>query len=81
MQVNEVLSAILSRTDKTQEAVSLELGHARTWASVVKGKRRSPALATVADVADVAGCDVQIIDRSTGDVVAIVTPPRRAAAE
>lgn len=78
MQVNELISAMLDRCDKSQEAVSLELGHAKSWASVVKSKKRTPSIATVIDVADVAGCDVCIIDRKTGAVVATVTPPRKA---
>lgn len=79
MLVNELIGALLARCEKSQEAISLELGHAKSWASVVKSPRRVPSVATVADVADVAGCDVCIIDRETGAVVATVTPPRRAA--
>ena len=38
-----------------------------------------PKLDTVADVADVAGVDVVLIDRATGDRVGVVDPPRQSA--
>lgn len=79
MQVNELLRALVERSGKSYRQVSAELGKSPNWAGAVSMPTRSPAMATVADVADVAGCDVAIIDRETGAVVATVTPPRRAA--
>ena len=38
----------------------------------------SPSLATVTDIADVVGLDVCLVDRSTGEVVAVVEPPHLA---
>ena len=79
MQVNELLRALVERSGKSYRQVSAELGKSPNWAGAVSMPTRSPAMATVADVADVAGGDVAIIDRETGAVVATVTPPRRAA--
>ena len=79
MMVNELLRALVERSGKSYRQVSAELGKSPNWAGAVSMPTRSPAMATVADVADVAGCDVAIIDRETGAVVATVTPPRRAA--
>lgn len=79
MQVNELLRALVERSGKSYRQVSAELGKSPNWAGAVSMPTRSPAMATVADVADVAGCDVCIVDRETGAVVATVTPPRRAA--
>ena len=79
MQVNELLRALVERSGKSYRQVSAELGKSPNWAGAVSMPTRSPAMATVADVADVAGCDVAIIDRETGAVGATVTPPRRAA--
>lgn len=78
MQVNNVMRALVERSGKSYRQVSAELGKSATWASNVAMPTRTPRLDTVADVADVAGCDVCIIDRDTGAVVATVTPPRRA---
>ena len=36
---------------------------------------------TVADVADVLGYDLAVIDRETGEAVAVIEPPRRASAD
>lgn len=78
MLVNQVLRSVIERSGKSYRQVSAELGKSQNWAGAVSMPSRSPALATVADVADVAGCDVCVIDRETGAVVATVTPPRRA---
>ena len=79
MQVNTCIRSMLAaRPDTSGAAVSRALGHTDRWASVVGMTTRSPALATVADVADVLGYDVAVVDRATGEVVAVVDPPRRA---
>ncbi len=78
MQVNGIIQAIVTRSGKSANRLSADLGRSREYVRNAAGKE-SPALATVADVADVAGCDVCIVDRETGAVVATVTPPRRAA--
>lgn len=78
MQVNDVINCLINRSGMPAERLSLELGHSKSWASVVRRTTRTPRLDTVADVADVAGCDVVIVDRETGATVATVTPPRRA---
>ena len=58
-------------------ALSAELGKSPNWAGVSSMPGRSPELATVTDVADVAGVDVVLVDRATGERVAVVDPPRR----
>ncbi len=77
MQVNQLLRAIVERSGKSYRQVSADLGKSPNWAGTVSMPTRSPALATVADVADVAGIDICLIDRETGAIVATVTPPRR----
>lgn len=77
MQVNELLRAIVERSGKSYRQVSAELGKSANWAGAVSMPTRSPALATVTDVADACGCDVCVVDRETGAVVATVTPPRK----
>lgn len=68
-----------ARPNMSGAAVSRELGRSDRWASVVGMPNRSPALATVADIADVLGFDVAIIDRETGERVGTIEPPRSQA--
>ncbi len=79
MQVDRVIRAMIDRSTLSANAVSAALGKSREWARLTAKPGRDPKIGTVADVADVAGCDVCIVDRETGAVVATVTPPRRAA--
>lgn len=79
VQVNDVIAALVKRSGKSYNAVSADLGRSREYVRQAATSKRGPALATVADVADAAGCDVVIVDRETGATVATVTPPRRAA--
>lgn len=80
VQVNTCIREILaSRPDVSGSAVSRELGRSERWASVVGMPTRSPALATVADVADVLGYDVVVRDRATGADVGTIEAPRRGA--
>lgn len=76
MQVSGIISAIITRSGKNANQLSADLGRSREYVRNAASKA-APSIATVADVADAAGCDVCIIDRETGAVVATVTPPRR----
>lgn len=78
MLVNDVISALVDRSGKSCNAVSAELGKSREYVRQASMTKRGPALATVADVADVAGVDVVLVDRATGAALGTVEPPRRA---
>lgn len=75
MQVNDVVAALVEHSGMSSNRVSAALGRSREY--IRNSLYRSPQLATVADVADVAGCDVVIVDRETGATVARVDPPRQ----
>ena len=77
MQVDKLIGLLVERSGLSDRRVSLDLGKCETWARNTKKNAKDSRIGTVADVADVAGCDVCIIDRETGAVVATVTPPRR----
>lgn len=77
MQVNKVIKWLLTKTDKSAEGLSVELGRSKSWARVVSLPTRSPALATVCEVADACGYDVALVERSSGEVAAVVEPPER----
>ena len=75
MQVDRVIRALREKSGLSQRDLSSELGRSRTWAQTVETAGRSPALATVATVADVAGVDVCLVDRATGETIATIDPP------
>ena len=78
MQVNTCIRELLAaRPDTSGAAVSRELGRSERWASVVGMPTRSPALATVADVADALGYRLDVVDVATGERVGTIEAPRR----
>lgn len=77
MQVDSVIRGIVAASGRTLVDVSIDLGRSSAWASNVGRAGRSPALATVAEIADALGYEVAIIDRASGEVVARVDPPTR----
>ena len=77
MQLDEVIRTLVGRSGMSGRAVSQELGHVPTWIGSVGAAGRVPSLGTVADVADVAGVDVALVDRETGETIGTVEPPRR----
>lgn len=80
MQVTDVFSYLVKRSGMSARALSLSLGKADTWARNSAG--RDTKLSTVTTVADVAGLDLALIDRETGEAVAVIDPPdRREATE
>ena len=81
MQVDRVIREIVETSGKTFTGVSRELGHSPHWCGNVAASGRSPALATVADVADVAGMRLDVVDVETGETVGSIEPPRRSAAD
>lgn len=76
MQVDRLIRWIVEASPQSMQSVSRELGHEASWCRSVARAGRSPALATIADVADVLGYDVAIVDRESGKIVAVVDPPR-----
>ena len=78
MQVDRIVRALIEHSGMSTRAVSAALGRGSSWASTTAQPGRSPSLATVADVADVAGVDVVLRDRATGADLGTVTPPRQA---
>ena len=79
MQVNTCISEMLRKRGATRAGVSRELGRSASWCGMVAAPSRSPALATVADIADALGYEVTIIDRATGERVGTIEPPRQSA--
>lgn len=78
MQVNEVIRSMLDARGASARGTSLDLGRAPSYMQTVASPKRVPSIATVADVADVLGYDLAIVDRTTGEELGRVAPPRRA---
>lgn len=76
MQVDEAIRLLIEHSGQSARAVSLELGHAEAWARLTAGPGRDPKTGTLADVADVAGVDVALVDRATGETLGTIEPPR-----
>lgn len=79
--IGRAIRAALDGGPHSARAVSRALGRSEAWAGVAARPSSSPSLATVADIADVQGLDVCLVDRATGEVVAIVEPPHLARAD
>lgn len=77
MQVDRTVRALISHSGMSDRAASQAMGKADSWARLTAAPGRDPKLSTVADVADLAGVDVVLVDRATGAEVGRVDPPRR----
>lgn len=80
MQVNTCIRELAAQRGESLRQLSADLGRAATWASNVSLPTRSPALATVADVADVLGYRLDVVDAATGERVGTIEAPRRLQA-
>lgn len=79
MQVNDCIKGMARTAGVSLAEVSRRMGRSERWASVVGAPSRSPALATVADVADVLGYRLAVFD-GAGRVVGTIEAPRSVAA-
>ncbi|MEY8436141.1 hypothetical protein AAK967_00115 [Atopobiaceae bacterium 24-176] len=77
MQINEVVRALLDHSGKSARSISIALGKADNWARLTARNSQNPKLGTIANVADLAGCDIAIVDRATGETIATIDPPKR----
>lgn len=71
----DVIRAIVNESDKTAYRICKELGRALTYITTTRD-RKEVQLATVANIADVCGMDVVIIDRKTKKRICKVDAPR-----
>lgn len=77
MQVDSVIRTLLDHSGISDRGVSAALGKSPAWAGLTAQRGRDPKLSTVCAVADIAGVDVVLIDRETGERLGIVEPPPR----
>lgn len=79
MQVNTCIRELLAARAISPRRVSAELGRSSEFVRNVAAPTRSPALATVADVADVLGYRLDVVDAATGERVGTIEAPRRTS--
>ena len=77
MKTDEIVRELLSRSDMSMRSISLALGKADNWARLTAKKSRNPRIDTIATIADLTGVDVCLVDRSTGQTLGVVEPPRQ----
>lgn len=77
MKAHEAMPYLVKVSGRSQRDVSRTLGKAGTWASNLIRTKADSKLSTIADVADLAGVDVCLVDRATGETIATIEPPRR----
>jgi hypothetical protein len=81
MDSKDVLESLVKRSGLTYGQVSRALRKSPQWARNSSINHSKPLLDTVADVADVCGVDVKLVDRGTGEVVALIDPPHKVKGE
>lgn len=81
MDYSDVLSGLIHHAGISYGETSRRLGKSPNWALNSSAPGRNPKLSTVADVADVCGVDVKLVDRETGEIVGVVDPPHRVKGE
>lgn len=80
MRVDQALRLLIAHSGLSDRAVSAALGRSPSWARLSAGPGRDPRTGTLADVAAVAGVDVVLRDRTTGEELGTIEPPRRSRA-
>lgn len=78
MQVDACIRDMCKASGASMRGVSAALGKSPAYVRLAGKSGGSPALATVADVADVLGYDVVVRDRRTGEDVGTIAAPRRS---
>lgn len=77
----DVLLGLIRHAGLSYGETSRRLQKSPSWARNTALPKRDPKLSTVADVADVCGVDVKLVDRETGEIVGVVDPPHKGKRE
>ena len=77
MQVDTCIRDMCKASGASMRGVSAELGKSPAYVRLAGKAGGSPALATVANVADVLGYRLDVVDVATGERVGTIEAPRR----
>ena len=80
MQVDTCIRDMCKASGASMRGVSAALGKSPAYVRLAGKAGGSPALATVADVADALGYRLAVVDAVTGETVGTIEAPRRAGA-
>lgn len=71
MQAQEAFRYVLDNSGKSQRQISRDLGKVDTFISSMLSGKRTPGLQLMANVADVCGYDLLLVNRQTGEAIPI----------
>ena len=77
MHVDTCIRDMCKASGASMRGVSAALGKSPAYVRLAGKDGGSPALATVADVADVLGYRLDVVDAATGERVGTIEAPRR----
>lgn len=69
MQAQEAFRYVLDNSGKSQRQISRDLGKVDTFISSMLSGGRTPGLQLMANVSDVCGYDLVLVNRSTGETI------------
>lgn len=71
MESKEALRYVVNHSGKSQRAISVELGKVPTYISATFTQGSIPTVETLANVANVCGYDLLLVNRETGETISI----------
>lgn len=74
LSTSDVVRWCVDRSGLSLRAAGVALGHSSAWAGMAAG-RAAPRLDTVVSIADLAGYDLALVERSSGRVAATIQLP------
>ena len=77
MRPEETIHVALDHAGLTPYAASLRMGRAHSYVGSLLARKSAPTMRTAADVCDVCGVDVVLVDRATGKPLGRVDPPHK----
>lgn len=77
MQVGDIIRALAERYSGSTRELSAELGRSPNYLHTSIYKRSDPRAGTIAEIGDIVGVDLALVDRATGETIATIDPPKR----
>lgn len=70
----DAMRAVVERSAMSQASISQAMGRAPSYVSVLLSKPSDLRGGTMASLANVCGCELVVVDRATGERVAVIEP-------
>lgn len=75
MQVNDIIRSLSERYHGSVRELSVALGRSPNYLHTSIHKRSDPQAGTIAEIGDLVGVDLCLVDRATGQTIATIDPP------